>query len=331
MDLAKITPRIRQILQMSDLSTVSAKKVRRQLEHEMNIQLDGFKDEIDGMIKKEFQQLHSESQQRQHAHQQYFQQYAQQGPMGGVYGTSQMGLAMPGYPGGVQPGMPMPGAVGSSPEQMPRKRGRPRKAETELKLERKRKRALDPNRPKRQTGLSKPMKLSDELRSFLGQKYFPRTEVVKSLWKYIKSNDLQDPADKRYILCDSKLKELFHTDRLYMYTMNKLLNEHLIKPTPEETAEANELLGLSPTNPAAGAAAAASDAGSGVQPQTPSQQGSAAPESPAPPSEEAATSDAPNAADSDRDDQPKREEPPAPSPLALPPMPSSINSGSNNA
>ncbi|KAI9467813.1 hypothetical protein LPJ78_004263 [Coemansia sp. RSA 989] len=323
MDLGKITPRIRQILQMSDLSTVSAKKVRRQLEHEMNIQLDGFKEEIDGMIKKEFQQLHSESQQRQHAHQQYFQQYAQQGPMGGVYGTSQMGL-VPGYPGGVQPGMAMPGAVGSSPEQVPRKRGRPRKAETELKLERKRKRALDPNRPKRQTGLSKPMKLSDELRSFLDQKYFPRTEVVKSLWKYIKSNDLQDPADKRYILCDAKLKELFHTDRLYMYTMNKLLNEHLIKPTPEETAEANELLGLTPANPPAG------DAGAQPPSQPPSQPGSAAPESPAAPSEDAAGSEAPNA-DSDRDEQPKREASAAPSPLALPPMPSSINSGSNNA
>ncbi|KAI8324498.1 SWIB/MDM2 domain-containing protein, partial [Martensiomyces pterosporus] len=103
-----------------------------------------------------------------------------------------------------------------------------RKPENEKKQHRK-KREVDPNKPKRQTGLSKPMKLSADLSAFLGQKYCARTDVVKNLWKYIKENNMQDPSDKRYILCDDKLKKLFDTDRLYMYTMNKLLNQHLVK------------------------------------------------------------------------------------------------------
>ncbi|KAJ2704711.1 hypothetical protein H4S00_007199, partial [Coemansia sp. D1744] len=249
MDIAGLTPRIRDILQMSDLSTVSAKKVRRQLENELNSSLDSHKAEIDDIIKLQFQQLHSESQMRQQAQEQYVQQYANQNAMGGVYGASPMGLHVPGYG---TANAPLPSGPGVPPaDAAPRKRGRPRKAENEKKLQRKKKRDEDPNRPKRQTGLSKPMKLSAELADFLDQKYCARTEVVKNLWKYIKQHDLQDPADKRYILCDDKLKTLFDTDRLFMYTMNKLLNDHLIKPTPEENAEAIVMLGLPPTHPAA--------------------------------------------------------------------------------
>ncbi|KAJ2360394.1 hypothetical protein H4S02_011964, partial [Coemansia sp. RSA 2611] len=257
MDVTTFAPRIREILQNSDLSTVSAKKVRRQLEHVMRVSLDAYKGDIDEIIKQQFQQIHTETQQRQAQQHQYAQQYAQQqGQMGGVFGVSQAlpGLHIPSA-GGVA-GAASGSASGPLPGEAPRKRGRPRKPENEKKQQRK-KRVVDPNKPKRSTGLSKPMKLSPDLSSFLGQKYEARTEVVKSLWKYIKERDLQDPVDKRYILCDDKLLVLFHESRLYMYTMNKLLNEHFIKPTPEENAEAIALLGLPPSQSADGADVAA--------------------------------------------------------------------------
>ncbi|KAJ2808483.1 hypothetical protein H4R20_000871 [Coemansia guatemalensis] len=230
MDAQLLAPRIREILQQSDLSTVSAKKVRRQLENELNESLDTNKMQVDDIIKQQFQQLHNESQQRHQAQQQYAQQYSQQ-----------TGAFIPGVPGN--------GVSEASTPTAPRKRGRPRKAETEKKMKRK-KRVLDPDRPKRLTGLSKPMKLSETLRDFLEQKYCARTDVVKELWKYIKAQGLQDPKDRRYILCDQKLTLLFNTDRLSMYEMNKLLNVHLVKPTPEENLEAIALLGLPPNHPA---------------------------------------------------------------------------------
>ncbi|KAJ2552021.1 hypothetical protein GGH95_005835 [Coemansia sp. RSA 1836] len=374
MDISTFAPRIRDILQSSDLSTVSAKKVRRQLEHEMRVSLDAYKGDIDEIIKQQFQQIHTETQQRQQQQQQYAQQYAQQqGQMGAVYGVPQTmsGLHMP--PGGglvgtmhhaglggipASAGGAATSAAGLLPGDPPRKRGRPRKPENEKKQQRK-KRVVDPNKPKRSTGLSKPMKLSADLASFLGQKYAARTEVVKSLWKYIKEHDLQDSADKRYILCDEKLLVLFHESRLYMYTMNKLLNEHFIKPTPEENAEAIALLGLSPTHPAVADSASLLLPSSSTKAGKGEEEGGSAAHSPAPSdvSETQHTGDE-NEDDDDEDeddDDVKSESQPAaaaaerkpsnaaaqslsPSsisagtaaPLTLPPMPSSINGASTS-
>lgn len=56
-----------------------------------------------------------------------------------------------------------------------------------------------------------------------------RPEIVKRLWNYIKSNQLQDPADRRFILCDEKLKSIFQKDRVNSFGMNRDLSAHLTK------------------------------------------------------------------------------------------------------
>jgi len=50
-----------------------------------------------------------------------------------------------------------------------------------------------------------------------------RPHAVKKIWEYIKLNNLQDPKDKRDILCDSHLKAVFKTDKVNMFKMNKIL------------------------------------------------------------------------------------------------------------
>lgn len=61
---------------------------------------------------------------------------------------------------------------------------------------------------------------------------------MKKLWKYIKDNDLQDPADRRYILCDEKLKTIFDQDRINSFGMNRDLSAHLTKkPEPTTTSD----------------------------------------------------------------------------------------------
>ncbi|KAK5236125.1 hypothetical protein LTR47_002851 [Exophiala xenobiotica] len=57
-----------------------------------------------------------------------------------------------------------------------------------------------------------------------------RPETTKRLWAYIKSNDLQDPSDKRYILCDSKMREVFRQDKVHMFTMTKLVSQQMYNP-----------------------------------------------------------------------------------------------------
>jgi upstream activation factor subunit UAF30 len=57
-----------------------------------------------------------------------------------------------------------------------------------------------------------------------------RPETTKRLWAYIKSNDLQDPSDKRFILCDSKMREVFRQDKVHMFTMTKLVSQQMYNP-----------------------------------------------------------------------------------------------------
>ena len=51
--------------------------------------------------------------------------------------------------------------------------------------------------------------------------------MVKKLWEHIKANNLQDPADKRQILCDEKMQAVFKQSRVDMFQMNKLLGNQL--------------------------------------------------------------------------------------------------------
>lgn len=62
-------------------------------------------------------------------------------------------------------------------------------------------------------GLSAVKEISDKLADFLGSgKFMARTAIVKALWNYIKENNLQNPADKRQILLDDKMKAVFGVD-----------------------------------------------------------------------------------------------------------------------
>jgi len=78
--------------------------------------------------------------------------------------------------------------------------------------------------------LQKPVKLSPELSEFVGGAVeMPRTEVTKKVWEYIKGKNLQNPANKKEILCDVKLASLLKTEKLNMMGIAKALNPHFIK------------------------------------------------------------------------------------------------------
>ena len=68
-----------------------------------------------------------------------------------------------------------------------------------------------------------PVNLAPPLRNFLGENELLRTEVTKLMWKYIKGNELQNPENRREILCDTSLKNLFGVDSFTMFEMASLL------------------------------------------------------------------------------------------------------------
>lgn len=91
------------------------------------------------------------------------------------------------------------------------------------------------------------MQLSDALSLFLGEVVLPRTEVcanihllfisinvivncyypkvTKRVWAYIKEHDLQNPADRREILCDEKMEAVMNRKKIKMFKMTKVLSE----------------------------------------------------------------------------------------------------------
>lgn len=81
------------------------------------------------------------------------------------------------------------------------------------------------DKPPSSNAFGGPVSLAAPLRVFLGGKHeqLARTEVTKLMWKYIKEHDLQNPANRREIVCDSKLRELFGADSFTMFQMASLL------------------------------------------------------------------------------------------------------------
>ena len=74
----------------------------------------------------------------------------------------------------------------------------------------------------------KPMTISPELAAVVGAGPFPRSEVVKKLWEYIRRNNLQDTSNKRNINADAKLKAVFGGKSVVnMFEMTKLVSQHL--------------------------------------------------------------------------------------------------------
>lgn len=73
----------------------------------------------------------------------------------------------------------------------------------------------------------KAMKPSTALAAVIGKEPAPRTEVTKKVWEYIKKHDLQDPANKRMINADAKLKVIFKKEQVSMFEMTKLISDQL--------------------------------------------------------------------------------------------------------
>lgn len=84
--------------------------------------------------------------------------------------------------------------------------------------------------PKRANPFNTELALSPELASVLGSDRMARPQIVKGLWKYIHEHELQDPSDKRLILLDNTLRQVFQRDSFTMFSMNKYIKRHARKP-----------------------------------------------------------------------------------------------------
>ncbi|KAI0918981.1 hypothetical protein AcW1_003518 [Taiwanofungus camphoratus] len=83
---------------------------------------------------------------------------------------------------------------------------------------------------KRGGGFQKEYILSEPLSTLLSVDKLSRPQVVKQLWDYIKRHELQNPENRKEIVCDDSLKSIFGVDKIDMFKMNKVLGQHLHEP-----------------------------------------------------------------------------------------------------
>ena len=71
------------------------------------------------------------------------------------------------------------------------------------------------------------LKPSDALAAVIGSEPVARTQVIKKLWDYIKSEGLQDAANKRAINADAKLLPVFGKPQVTMFELAGIVGKHL--------------------------------------------------------------------------------------------------------
>jgi len=85
------------------------------------------------------------------------------------------------------------------------------------------------------SGFSKPTKISEELCSFLGlapNTEISRTQTTRLLTAYIRSKDLANPENRRFILPDEPLRKLLRVpaaEKLSYFNLQKYLRPHYVK------------------------------------------------------------------------------------------------------
>ncbi|CAL0311329.1 unnamed protein product [Lupinus luteus] len=87
-----------------------------------------------------------------------------------------------------------------------------------------------PPPPGKTRGIMKPRRVSPEMQALVGLPEISRTQALKHIWAYIKQNNLQDPENKKVIICDEKLKKVFAgRDQVGMLEIAGLISPHFLK------------------------------------------------------------------------------------------------------
>ncbi|EDO18829.1 hypothetical protein Kpol_1028p105 [Vanderwaltozyma polyspora DSM 70294] len=195
-DLLKYKPMIDAIIVASNPDEVSPKKIRKAIQELFAIDLDGKRKEINELIVDRFYELQSNP-----------KVLISKDELRKKDETIAKNLQK--------------GANGTTTVSKKRTIKKSSKGKDETKKKKRRQTEANPN----SINVRKVL-LSPKLQEFLGETELPRTQVVKKVWDYIKEHDLQNPDDRREILCDEKMQPIFGK-KMTMFSLNKILANHL--------------------------------------------------------------------------------------------------------
>jgi len=119
-----------------------------------------------------------------------------------------------------------------------------KRTDRELRAAQKASRKKRKNGNRAPSGFVKPTKISKELATFLQKPAgteMARTEVTREINSYIRAHKLQDPANGRRILADSKLRKLLKLtkeDELTYFNLQRYMSPHFAKAGKPLAADA---------------------------------------------------------------------------------------------
>ncbi|XP_029040938.1 upstream activation factor subunit spp27 isoform X2 [Osmia bicornis bicornis] len=77
-------------------------------------------------------------------------------------------------------------------------------------------------------GYTRAITLSPELAAVVGAEQMARHEVVKKVWSIIKERNLYDPKNKQFAICDDELMKVIGVKRFRTFGMMKYLKSHFV-------------------------------------------------------------------------------------------------------
>jgi len=210
-DKAKLRKTITAILEDADLDTVSAKKVRQQVEAKLKVDLTDRKKEVDDLVMEIVDE-------KQDANKSEGSDEEEDSKSKGKRRAAKKDDS----------------EEGSEDEYEPegkKAKGKKAGSDSEEEFGKKKKTGKAKAAPKKGgggTGFTKTLRLSPELASVMGEESMARHEVVKKMWSIIKEKNLYDPKNKQFAICDEKLLPVFGVKRFRTFGMMKYLKNHFI-------------------------------------------------------------------------------------------------------
>jgi len=258
-DQAKYVPIIDAIFASSDLSVVSVKVVRQGLERRLGLDLSEQKSEINNLIKTRFDKA-LEEQDTGEPNGEHTVDGSVADPdneeavVDEPYTTSQAGSASPvvnnkkrkspSTDNDAKLAAQLQAQLNAAGRTTRNTRNKPAKQKKPVVKGKKAKKSADvvtsdlsdaggagkPEKKRRKpnNAFNKPMLLAEPLAALVGDNQMSRPECVKRIWAHVKAHELQDPNDKRNILCDEMMRPVFG-NKVNMFTMNKVLSGFMFK------------------------------------------------------------------------------------------------------
>ena len=75
-------------------------------------------------------------------------------------------------------------------------------------------------------------KLSPPLTNLLGTQVDTLPNMIMHLWQYVKVHKLLDNEDKRFIICDEKMQQIFGAPKIMFAQVHEIIARHLLPLDP---------------------------------------------------------------------------------------------------